>query len=386
MNNDDTNKDKTQELNYHERMQAEHKQRAENERAVEHELRTEDRYIQFFEGYNPYSVDSFIQSYKFYKVFWKTHGERWMQQNEAEDLQWVEAATRHLHIIQQKKLFDVQCFWCVEKVQYEGIEICYDFVCWSKNVMNCPFIDPLSEDDIDLYVAYLQQDNVDLPTYWGFVDDWQDYENIIEAYKSDNNGNRNFPEWYDFYNGRRGTGIYMGLPDVRGDKEKHYDNLGREFFRKQNEQKVAEAELKRDKRPFLPSHYDKSFMRYFIDTFENKQLREYYEAYLRHHINDHKKESLQNNISLLLTSDEPIYLEPHLNWTEAIERATQRFRAKKIAEHLPTAFEQYEIQKSLGIVADKSPAGNHLDDIRAMHVKFILKGRELCGEPQDFNF
>lgn len=69
MNNDDTNKDKTQELNYHERMQAEHKQRAENERAVEHELRTEDRYIQFFEGYNPYSVDSFIQSYSFTKYF-----------------------------------------------------------------------------------------------------------------------------------------------------------------------------------------------------------------------------------------------------------------------------------------------------------------------------
>lgn len=380
MNNDDTNKDKKQELNHQDRT------RAENESTVEHELRTEERYTKFFEGFNPLSIESFIRSYKFYKVFWMTHGERWIQQNEAEDLQWVEAATQHLRIIQQKKLFDAQCLWRAEKVQYEGVEICYDFKWWGKSVMNCPFIDPISEEDVDLYIAYLNQPNVDLPNNWAWIDDWQDYGNIIEAYKSDNNGSRNFPEWYDFYNGRRGTGIFMGLPDVRGEKELHYEILGREFFRKQNEQKLAEAELKRDKRPFLPSHYDKSFMRYFIDTFENKQLREYYEAYLRHHIDDDKKDALKNNIHLLLTSDEPIYLEPHLNWTEAIERATERFRAKKIAEHLPTAFEQYQIQNTLGIVEEKPSINKHTDEIRGMYVKFILKGRELSGEPEDFNF
>ena len=46
----------------------------------------------------------------------------------------------------------------------------------------------------------LQDVNCDVNTRLGFMEEWQDYDEIKEAYNTDNKTG-NFPEWYDFYNG-----------------------------------------------------------------------------------------------------------------------------------------------------------------------------------------
>ena len=354
-----------------------------SESEVEQTLRTEPRFVNFFQGYNATSVENFIRSYKWLKAFILQHGNRWLEKEEQESLKWINAAQDHLGYIQQKKLFDAQCLWRAEQLTIPEIEICFDFELWEHDVLNCPFIEPITSSDVDLYVRYLQQDNVDFGLGWFY--NWQDYKDIKEAYHSEN-ANRNFPEWYNFHINNKGGSYMLSLPDIRNEKENFYLDISRKHFQKENKAKIEEHERTRDKRPFLQSTYDANFMRFFISTFENKELLEYYNAYRKNQEIDGNEE-IENIIRELINEHEPIPIQAHSDWREAIKQAYDAFRAKKIAEHLPQAFEEYQLHLSLKIQSsgDKERF-NSYNETRANIVKLILKGRELNGEPLDLNF
>lgn len=353
------------------------------QKQIEHELATEERFQKYFEGFNSESVKSFITSYAQKKAYWYRFGNFWIEQNEAEDLQWINEAEIHLSYIQQKKLFDAQCLWRAEKITIPEVEICFDFEMWERDVMNCPFIEPVNENEVELYVQYLSQNNVDLELGW--MESWQDYHEIKEAY-NDVSDTRNFPEWYDFYNGRMGTSTYMLLPDIRGEKEEFYDGLSREKEKPERDAKQKEWDRIRDKRPHLKSIYDKELLEYFVRTFDNKQTQEYFEADKRYNRVSGDEESLQEDIDFLLKADEPIAISGHHDWKEAVHKTAEQYRLKKIAEYLPAAFEQYQLNLSMGILPSNKEARQNYDTIRKIWADYILNGREINGEPRDFNF
>ena len=90
-----------------------------------------------------------------------------------EGIEWVEAATKHLKVIQQKKLFDKQCLWRAEKIKIDGLQLCCEFLLWENNILNCPFIDPVSEEDLSDYIFFLQER---ANSYIDLYDGWQEYE------------------------------------------------------------------------------------------------------------------------------------------------------------------------------------------------------------------
>ena len=332
----------------------------------------------YFKNYLPSSVESFIKNYVHEKYMWHNFSDLYKDSIDDEGLQWVEAASVHLGYILQKKLFDAQCLWRAEKVIFEGVELCADFKVWESNVLNCPFIDPISREDIELYAAYLQQNNVDLCE----PESWQEYEEIIEAYKTDNESS-NFPEWYEFHNGRTGNGILMSLPDIRGEKENFYIELTREQLREANKEENELWEKNRDKRPFI-NFYDEHTMKWFVTTFENKEVQTLYKDYT--FANRHRDEEIDwmQIIKELLHADEYIPIESHVDCLEGLKIAYERYRCKKIAEALPAAFEEYEMNKQLGIAFETT--GRGYDWLKKMQLEGILQGRKLNGEPGDLNF
>lgn len=346
----------------------------------EKELRTETRYQQYFKGFNDASIESFIKTYAASKAIWHLYSASYVKNMEEREMRWINEASEHLKVIQQKKMFDAQCLWRAEKVTFDEIEILYDFMCWESNVLNCPFIDPIDENDIELYQAYLMQTNTDPEMDLG--ESWQDYSEIKEAYNT-NNENRNFPEWYDFYNGRKGTGAYMLLPDIRGEKEQKYEDLALQKSAEENKQRNEEWEANRDKRPFINAYEDET-LEFFIKTFEDKDTQLFYKAYSSELQDDGGENDVSGLISFLSEATEPIPIESHHDWREAIRKAADLYHAKKIAEFMPAAFEKYQLHQSLGIA---HPEGKHFyQDVRNTYYNRILEGRELAGEPRDFNF
>ena len=127
-------------------------------------------------------------------------------------------------------------------------------------------------------------------------------------------------------------------------------------------------------------------LEYFVRTFDNKQTQEYFEADKKYNRVSGDEESLQEDIEFLLKADEPIAISGHHDWKEAVHKTAEQYRLRKIAEYLPAAFEQYELNLSMGILPSNKVARENYDSIRKIWADYILNGREINGEPRDFNF
>ena len=333
----------------------------------------------YFSQFSSASVENFIDHLLRNKNMWMQYGHTYTDRMETDGVQWVYSAFSHLQTIQQKKLFDVQCLWRAEKLAIKEIELCCDFKVWEQDILNCPFIDPVSQEDIELYIAYLQQENKDEP---GWLESWQDYFEIKEAYNTGNESG-DFPDWYDFYNGRKGTGVLMTLPDTRGDKEEFYKDILRQFDNEKNAAKNEEWERTHDKRPYLQS-YDKKQMDWFVHTFENKEAQQLYKSFEWGHRNREKEEIMEQDLELLFSATEDVPIAAHHNWMEAVQLAAEKYRVKKITEAIPEAWEQYMINIQTGIAFQ--PNGSSYQWLKDLESKNILEGRALNGEPADLNF
>ena len=345
------------------------------------ELENSEAIQNYFKGFTDHSVKNFKEHYIRVKSYWHQSLDRNTDSNEYDQLKWIHTAFRHLEVILQKKLFDAQCLWRAEKETFEGVEICEDFEVWQHDVLNCPFIEPVNEDDIYLYAQYLHIEQAEEEfNHW---QNWQNYEDIKEAHNNEN-ADEEFPEWYDFHNNRTGSGSLLLLPDIRGEKEAFYYQLHFAEQRKANKEKEKQYEEQRDKRPSL-AYYDDKVIQYFINTFENKKVQNAYREYTHANRHNHKEERLHEIIEELLRTDEVIPIEAHEDWSKALEIALKRYRCKKIAEALPAALEQYRMNIEMGIAFPSEKRDNH-DDIRQMWLENILKGRKLNGDPEDLNF
>ena len=356
---------------------------------IVNELNNNPEIQQLKEKYSHSSVDSFLKYYASEKVSILEWGQRYEQWDENNDIQWVELANEGLSQIQQKKLFDLQCLWRAGNIELEGVLISNDFSRWERDVMNCPFIPPITRQEVDLYILYLQSNNYEDSANLG-TDRWQDYDEITEAYQTDN-ANRNFPEWYDFYNGRMGTGVYMSFPDVRGPLEDFYLHLSHELdsLRQLAESKKPEPVQTTNRLPLL-SAYDPEHLKWFVNTFEDKLTQEYASLCNAFRDLDDYDFDWTFDKELLASTADPIPVLPWHSWKEALHRSADWYRRMKIAEAMPLAYQSYCIRRDAGIPFENeyydASFEDFMKDARQKTIDRIIEGRVLNGEPPDLNF
>jgi len=351
------------------------------------ELEADPTLQKMLERTYPTSRQGFIEDYAGKKVNWVEYADNHRKWLEREDLQWVEKASACLDQILQKKLFDAQCLWRAEQLEIKEVDVTDDFRYWGANVRSCPFIDPINEADLDIYVQYLQSSNFEQGL--GFMEDWQDHEEITAAYRSDGE-ERNVPEWYEFHNGRTGLGIYMTLPDIRLEKEEVYMDLWRKQHFQQAAQLKKELATAHAENPDAPehrpmlNHYKEGWMKWFVETFEDKDTIAAFQAYTKVVVDSSHDEELHDSLELLARADRLVPMQGWYDWKEAVHRTADSYGRTRILEALPEAYEQYRLHIDLGLgfemEHDRSYGWN--DGYR----KAILDGRELNGEPRDFNF
>lgn len=338
---------------------------------------------EFFLGYNESSVESFISNYiiKKYQAFkWEDY---YSKRAEERRDKWINLAHEHLKFILHKKLFDLQCLWRAEQITLEGVEICFEFECWRDDIINCPFIEPLTKQDIELYQSFLHQND----DYYGFdIYVAQDYDEFKEEYTStDDNQDCSMPEWYEFHNSRTGNGSLLLLPDIRGEKEAFYMDINRQKKAENRKTDIAVTPSQPiDQRPILSSYDEKDFM-FFVETFEDRatqiKIRNYNEDRKSSNGQDIEYDMLIYN---MIEENEYIPIEAHYDFREALKKAYTKFKNKNIAEHLPMAHEQYLFNKKMGFLVDSEK--RDYDEIKEKYRNAILTGRELNGEPRNFDF
>jgi hypothetical protein len=332
--------------------------------------------------YRKSSVDAFITHYVNHKYQVYRYGDMYIKLAEDERTKWIDLAHEQLKCIQQKQLFDLQCQWRAEQIKLNGVEKCIDFKKWEEDILNCPFLKPISESDIELYQEFLTKFELDFANqFWNI--EWQDYDEIKGGYDEDSE-ETSLPEWYQFHYKNSETSSLLLLPDIRGEKEEFYRRIWFDNQRKEIEEKQKDQPIKlTDNRPYL-SASDRGMMSFLFSNFED-QLTQKRDQYYRMAIEEYSDtSSYEDMFRELAEANEDVPIEGHFDIKEAVEMAYNSYYAKKTAEHLPLAYEQYLLTRKMGFVIKGER--DYFGDLDDIYTKSILGGRELNGEPRDFNF
>lgn len=345
------------------------------------EIKNHEHFKQFFKDYRPSTVENFVKYYALRKAMWTIYGEGFKKEMERMETQWVNLAMERMAEIQQVKLFLFQCRFRAGEVeeQVEGLRTIFDFFYWRDNVLNASFLEPVTEDDVALYCEYMNgHDDNHEPL--GFLEGWQNFDEIREAYNSPEDTDRDVPEWYQFYFSHTGHGTELTLPDIKKEKDLFY------FMRATEEEKEIMIAKMKTSPPEEGKPFDESApegLTMFMQIFEDKENREMYKIYDAWGDFNEKEDMMRDDLDVLLHADEDIPIEENDDWQEAIHIAVARYRTKKIAENLPAAYEQYKMNLSLGISFPESEKGREESDF---YNGRVLIGRKLMGENEDFDY
>lgn len=343
------------------------------------DLRTNKRYQEFFNKFNPSSIEDFIENYSIKKARYITYGKMLKNLNENTTLRRQIEAEERLWEIQRKKLFDLECKWRAETIRIPEIEITTDFEYWEKNIENCPFLTPISEEEFEMYIEYLlSEDFYDFNMEYVYMS----YKNIKEIYLENNS----LPPWFEFYNLRKGTGPLITYPDTRGEKEEYYINIWQNFNSSKLNGKKIQKELTYDTRPFLNSH-ELSIIEDFIKKYEDDKILEYFQLY-ESELNKSNDE-IDQAVKILKESDETIPIESNYDWKSAVIQAARKYEKKKLAESMRVAYNKYKYRLQVGIAQESLTHESNIQWIRDWRDEVknkITQGRELINEPADLNF
>jgi hypothetical protein len=357
------------------------------------ELRNNETMQKFLQRTYPFARERFITEYAHEKVRWLEWGTKYVEWDEAENLKWVNDATKRLMEIQQKKLFDQQCLWRAEKIKIKEIKHCYDFIYWEDNVFNCPFIEPVNESDVEMYLQYIRCGYFEM--WQGFLARWQDYDHILAAY-NDEETIRTFPNWYEFHNNLTGNSSYLILPSIRGEKEKKYLILAAQ---ERHMMQKAESAVKQMVESALPStqpktkpsldYHKRGWMTWFVNNFDDKETQEAFRQFGGEIVwenmadDDDDGDDLYEVFQLLSAADKQVPIEEHYDWKYAVRKAAYMYQCEKIAEAIPIAYQQYRVHIDMNLAFEEKES---IFDSMGFYEEAILRGRELNGEPRDFNF
>ena len=347
------------------------------------------KYNSFFQDCHPNTIGHFKDYYAGHKLNFVLNSDYIIRDVEkVQELRFRDQTEEMLNLILQKKLFNLQLLWRAEKINIPQVYCSTHFHFWGNHIRQCPFLDDITEQEITVMKRFLQDPNfVDTTPFW--LNGWQDYEDFMKKDQEDNY--YMMPEWYEFSDGMMGTGSYLLLPNTRGDKEEVYRTLNKEEF-------LAKQEAKHKVTPPPPHVHYKTLntdAECFYD-FAFQYEDEYFEALFEHENTKAELKSSKENdfdvmeyVYLLEDADRPVYMNTGgCTWKEAIMRCAIQYQNECVADELDLVVEEFNMLRQSGvetIIHDFEEAyGN--DDLIKMVTEQILHGRELAGEPRNFDF
>lgn len=364
----------------------------EREKAIEElekqfmaELKENPLLEAFLEPFHTVSRDTFIRLYAQAKSLVITHSRFKMKEAESRELRYKRQTEDAYFAILRKKYFNLEILWRAEHITIPDIRCAMDFNKWEDNLNLCPFLEPVSEQEIEVMQAYLAKDAM-LVSRDG---DLLDFDLYSDVFRDDDGEWRNMPDWFEFYDMYMGTGYLLELPDIRGPKEDYYIGL---HFAAEKAKVAADAVVEHQYVPCtLPfmNHYSEHIYEFSKLTedeiFQHLLYYEWLEAA------DREKAEEDSGVSDILdivynleSVPDPPPVRAGLSWREAIYYCWQEYLQRIVSEDLPLVWEEHRFYAETGLNSSVKPKERY--DIGEMFAKYILHGRELAGEPLDFDF
>lgn len=294
---------------------------------------------EYISRYSKSSIETFYEGYTFFKEQSIKNGDRYRESLDKQDYEGMEAAMKHLEVIQQKKLFDAQCLWRAGEMEIPEIAVTMEFLAWEYGVLDCPFLPPVTEREVALYIEFLEEQNEMPPV--DFYGNWQDYDGFRE-YINNIDGGQKLPEWYKFHNQKTGNGTYLTYPDKRGELEHYYASIGYSKDKKISAEKPATTS-ETEAKPHFFGWSGKDFVKIAKDV-EDKGTFRLMNAY---HIATENRETWRQEQAerdfnyLAKVKGEYVPMQAHEDFREGLHLAVERYKINNVIKCLPLAHKKY---------------------------------------------
>jgi len=372
-----------------ERREAE-EQREKIRMETKHRLKTDKAMQDYFKQYNATSIDNFIDSYANLKANYLQFGPKFGKSYERKNLRNYDEALNCLKQIQAKKMFDLRCQWGANLIKLEGVDITWDFMEWQEDIFNCPFLTPITQAEFDLFYQFATSNNFE----------YKDEEGIdfFEIINGDVSRPKNLSEWYIFHNTYTDSGKYLNLPDLRKEKERYYIKLCQKHKNppsqnQNNEEKEDKETKKAIELPYLRGYVFKD-VENFVKLFEDdKSKKSFYnfENYMQSL--DHKPgtndkyltERAEEILEELTSVNVTLPIEANDDWRVGIINLWNKYQKDKVMAVLPLVYEEYcfKVENKIQVETIEK---KYMEGMANIVKEQVLKGRELCGEPQNFDY
>ncbi|MFN8395477.1 MAG: hypothetical protein U0176_12615 [Bacteroidia bacterium] len=342
----------------------------------------------WLDQFQPADVPGFLEKYYDARTFWITYGKKRAKDREY----WLTAdqslAEMVLFYIQQKKLWDLQVQWRAGSAVVPDVRHCGDWEMLEMRIRNLDFLPPITAEEVEILKDWLLDYKLCPSVY--FQTPWQKY-----GYYVDDNmpGDiATMPSLYDYWDMRHKiVPLWRVLPDLRSTKEWNYAYAAR---------KVAYAKLQaenptpphpvpvydeNDKRPWLTIYGEHT--NEFVKIVDDHKVLECKLALEQHNRMEDDHE-LKNAIEKLQNAQEPVSIDANDDWREGVIRAAWKYERTRLVKALDVAFQNYQFNRNLGI-AYPEPDPKRTEYLRQQleyMAEEILDGRELMGEPRNFDF
>ena len=361
---------------------------------MKRELKSNSKYKEFFDQFSAESVEEFINFIA--RLAGKVSSNQYLIEfSEGHKIkEYRKRAGEGLWEIQQKKLFNLQCLWRAGKIEIEEVKCSRDFLYHEKTIKICPFLEPITEEEVDLYRQYILTD--DFTFEMDVFKSWQDYDTFKYEYQHAEELSET-PEWYLFYDSRKGTGSYLILPDLKGQKEDIYEQMAQ---KQDKEYKAAIQSIA----PVHEKHIDITDMYQLCIDFawefeDSKTADDFHKLetfqrmidYKNNGFEDHGNSGIIEHVLWELRDvEEKIPVHGYFDWKEALIKIHFDYEIRKVEENMSIAYEEYKMRLDLGIpveltdneIQNHKQWYNNMDGWRQR----ILTGRAIMDEPQDFDY
>ena len=384
-------------------------------------LRTNDRYLAYYAQHNPLSIDRFIQEYAAIKYDIFKNMNSYKNAYEQHKMQFLSDADRYIDIILQKKLFNLQCQWRSGLVQLPLVDIGADFIYWQHHIRSCPFITPITPEELDICISFLKEETDHSEALFGEYMDWQNYQGYknhrqyLRQQKSGNQGEAPvslyesaiMPDIYTYFDKAQHTISWLDLPNVRGEKEAvylaegykiKYDTLKEQLKSESDWLNLIDESTSKepsDVRPGLHAFDPMDFVKMTEDT-DTQEAFTYYNHQRRLGHWKEQDDETHMYFDFLKAFDEPIRIEGHDNWRTALAMSARHFKQNKIAEMLPYAYDSQAFVFNGEVDEDKILAervarfkyneNDHYYKVLKLQKETFLAARQALDGANDFDY
>lgn len=362
---------------------------------VKEEMETWEEIKKCRVSYNPESVNRFVDHYADKQMSAIKHGfeknmNKEYDEEEEDDLDLMDNAFFHLGIIQQKKLFDLQLQWRAKLIDLPDVNIVFDFDIISKDILNSKILTPISIEEFNLYIDFLESclyndDEYQLDSHFYFQDyrelkGWKDVSDEEDEDDDEFEEWDYLPDWYIYHNTQTGNDKYLILPDIKGKKEMFY----RSRRTPEETEKIEKEKIENPTKPWMNVFKDELIEKLFHKYESAKSIKAFktYNYDLDYYEN---LDNLEEMTSILLKAKEKIPIPACEDWLVGIKKAFRNYQIKQLIVAMKDAYKQYQMNISLNI-AFYYDDSHSMAYLRETYYQQIFNGRRLEGEPENFDY